>query len=201
MKNTSFLLLLTFVGMSACQSNSSTGASDTTQTSPQAAPTPSQDGPTHADSSNITGPVSVSRGDQVFMAAAADAGMTEVKASQAAQQRASGDRVKQFAAMMITDHTQAGDKLKAIAQAKNVALPPDVSDAHQKAIDELKQKSGTAFDKAYMKMMVKDHEGAVHDFEQAASQVQDSSLKQFVINTLPTLKMHLDSAKAVEKGL
>lgn len=135
------------------------------------------------------------------MAAAADAGMTEVKASQAAQQQASGDRVKQFAAMMITDHTQAGDKLKTIAQAKNVALPPDVSDAHQKAIDELKQKSGTAFDKAYMKMMVKDHEGAVHDFEQAASQVQDSSLKQFVINTLPTLKMHLDSAKAVEKGL
>ena len=135
------------------------------------------------------------------MAAAADAGMTEVKASQVAQQQASGDRVKQFAAMMITDHTQAGDKLKNIAQAKNVSLPPDVSDAHQKAIDELKQKSGAAFDKAYMKMMVKDHEGAVRDFAQAASRVQDSSLKQFAINTLPTLKMHLDSAKAVEKGL
>jgi putative membrane protein len=197
----SLILLFTAVSFQACHSGSSGSSADTTETAPQASPTPSADGPTKADSSNVAGPVSVSKSDQGFMAGAADGGMTEIKASTIARQQASNPRIQQFAAMMVMDHTKAGDQLKSLAQSKNVPLPPDISDKHQKAVDELKQKSGADFDKAYMKMMVKDHEEVVHMFEQASGQAQDSSLKNFIVTTLPTLHMHLDSAKAIEKSL
>lgn len=185
----------------ACHSGSSGTSADTTQTAPQASPTPSQDGPTKADSSNIAGPVSVSKADEGFIADAADGGMTEIKASQLAQSQATSPRIQQFASMMVTDHNKLGDQLKSIAQSKNVPLPPDVSDKHQKMLDELKQKSGSAFDKAYMHMMVKDHASTVDAFQKAAGSVQDSSLRSFVVTALPTIRMHLDSARAIERGL
>jgi putative membrane protein len=197
----SLILLFAAVSLQACHSGSSGTTGDTTQTAAQASPTPSADGPTKADSSNVAGPVLVSKSDQGFMSDAADGGMTEIKASQVAGQQATNPRVKQFAAMMVTDHSNAGDRLKALAQSKNVPLPPDISDQHQKAVDELKQKSGADFDKAYMKMMVKDHQEVVHAFEHASGSVQDSSLKNFIVTTLPTLRMHLDSAKAIERSL
>jgi putative membrane protein len=196
----SLILLLTTVSFQACHSGSSGSATDTTEAAPQASPTPSADGPTKADSSNVAGPVSVSKSDQGFMADAADGGMTEIKASTIAEHQASSPRIQQFASMMVTDHSKAGDQLKMLAQSKNVTLPPDISDKHQKAVDALKQKNGADFDKAYMKMMLKDHEETVHAFEQASGSVQDSSLKNFIVTTLPTLRMHLDSAKAIGKS-
>ena len=38
-------------------------------------------------------------------------------------------------------------------------------------------------------------------FEDASDDVKDSEVKTFIDNTLPKLRMHLDSAKAVQKSL
>ena len=133
------------------------------------------------------------------MSAVADAGMTEIQASQAAQQLSQNQRVKDFAAMMIRDHGSWGDQLQVHhAQSRNVSLPAAISDDHQKAISDLQKKSGAAFDHAYMHMMVHDHEGALKDFTGAQGTVQDSALLKFVNNTIPGIRMHLDSAKAMQ---
>ena len=55
--------------------------------------------------------------------------------------------------MMEKDHTAAGDKLKALAQSKNITLPTGLSSDSQKAVDDLQQKSGKDFDKAYINLM------------------------------------------------
>ena len=190
------------ISLQACHNGASNnGSADSTASASPATPNPSQDGASKLDSSNISGPVAVSKTDEAFIMTAADGGMTEVQASQVAQSQAANPRVKQFASMMVTDHTKAGDQLKSLAQSKNVPVPPGISDEHRKAVSSLQQKTGNDFDKAYMKMMVKDHEETVHDFEKGGDEAQDSSLKQFITATLPTLRMHLDSAKAIEKTL
>jgi len=198
----SLLLLSAAISLQACHSGTSgnAGTDSTAMVSP-ATPNPAQDGASKMDSSNVSGPVAVSKSDEAFIMDAADGGMTEVQASQAAQAQAVNPRVQQFAAMMVTDHTKAGDQLKSLAQSKNVPVPPGISAEHQNAIADIKRKTGSDFDKAYMKMMVKDHESTVHAFEKASREAQDSSLKNFVTTTLPTLQMHLDSAKAIEKTL
>jgi putative membrane protein len=196
------LLLCSLPGaLIACHSAGSSASTDTATSVTQPAATPAQDGTSKQDSSNITGPTSVVKGDADFMSAVADGGMTEIQASQAAQNMAASARVKDFAAMMVQDHGQWGDQLKSLAQSRNVTLPATPSDKHQTAIADLQKKTGVAFDKAYMKMMVHDHEGVVNDFEKAQGTIKDSALLSFVNNTLPHIKMHLDSAKAVEKGL
>jgi putative membrane protein len=136
-----------------------------------------------------------------FLVKAANAGMAEVECGQLAQQKAKDQRVKDFGAMMTQDHSAANDQVKALASQRNITLPDSVSDDKRKDKDDLAKKSGADFDKAYMKAMVDDHNDAIDLFEKASSNVKDAEVKSFVDNTLPKLRHHLDSAKAVQKGL
>jgi putative membrane protein len=136
-----------------------------------------------------------------FLVKAADGGMAEVDLSQLAQQKAKNARVKDFAAMMVHDHSAANDQVKALAAQRNVTLPAMPGDDKQKAKADLDKKTGTDFDKAYMKIMVDDHKSTIDLFKNASSKANDTEVKTFVDNTLPKLQMHLDSAQAVQKAI
>ena len=148
-----------------------------------------------------TGTMSVDKSTSEVMTKVADVGMTEVKLGQMAQDKGMSQRVKDFGAMMVKDHTAAGDELKSMARQKNVTLPETMSNDHQKKTDDLNKKTGKDFDKAYMKAMVDGHQSTVNDFEKASKDTKDADVKAWVDKTLPTLKMHLDSAKAIQKTL
>ena len=143
----------------------------------------------------------VSKDDSTFVVTAANDGMAEVNAGKMAQQKATDPRVKSFAAMMVTDHTKAGDELAALAKTKNITLPsaPD-ADAQKKA-DDLSKKTGKDFDKAYVNAMVDGHKNAVKLFTDASNNCKDADLKAFATKTLPTLKMHLDSINAIHDAM
>jgi putative membrane protein len=132
-----------------------------------------------------------------FAVKAADGGMLEVKLGKLAQEKAVNARVKEFGAMMVRDHSKAGEELKSIATAKNITLPDSVGSDFQKHIDDMSKMSGKDFDKHFMDMMVNDHNKDVDMFEKASSNLTDPDLKTFAANTLPTLKMHQDSAKVI----
>jgi len=136
-----------------------------------------------------------------FLVKAADAGMAEVQMGQKAQSKAVNQRVKNFAAMMVQDHSAANDKVKSFASQRNVTLPDSVGDDHKKMSEDLDKKTGKDFDKAYMDDMVKGHEKVVDMFEKANNNVNDTEVKNFINSTLPTIKTHLDSARAIRKSL
>jgi putative membrane protein len=136
-----------------------------------------------------------------FMNDAAVGGMTEVEASKLAAERAMNPRVKMFAEMMVRDHSAANDELKTIARGKNVNLPAELGGKNQDHITDLSKKKGHDFDKAYMKMMESDHKDVVDEFEKCAKNGTDPDVKTFCSQKLPTLRMHLDSAKAINKSL
>ncbi len=142
-------------------------------------------------------PMQVDKDAADFAVAAANGGMKEVALSQVAQQKATSQRVKDFAAMMIHDHTDAGNVLKSLATSKNISLPASVGDDAKKDIDKLNKKTGADFDKDYMHMMLEDHKKATDDFKKASADCKDPDLKNFATQTLPTLMMHLDSAEAI----
>jgi putative membrane protein len=54
---------------------------------------------------------------------------------------------------------------------------------------------GTAFDRAYIQDMVKDHEADVRLFRTEAQQGKDPELKRLAATTLPTLEEHLSMAR------
>src|SRR5688572_6618644 len=58
----------------------------------------------------------LSRGDRTFFEKAAKSGMKEVAVSKATQDRLMNPQVKQFARMMVSDHSNANAELMALAK-------------------------------------------------------------------------------------
>lgn len=135
-----------------------------------------------------------------FIASANEAGVTEIKAAMIAQNNSKNERVVNFAKMLIVDHTKAGQNLKVIALSKNVTVVDTMTLEHKAALGNLMQQTGTAFDKAYMQMMLADHEKAIQLFHNGAENT-DKNLQDFATKTTPVLKAHLDSAKAIRASL
>jgi putative membrane protein len=134
-----------------------------------------------------------------FATKAANAGLKEIELAKWAQEYGTRQDVKDFAAMMITEHTKAADELKQIARTKNVTLPVMVPDGVRNDIDKMKtKKSGSDLDKAYVNEMVSDHKDAVKLFEDAAKNATDADLKNFAAKTLPVLQKHYDAIKAIK---
>jgi putative membrane protein len=131
----------------------------------------------------------LSEKDKAFMHKAAKGGMMEVAMGKVAEQNAQSDDVKSFGKRMVTDHGKANDELKSTAQKKNV---------------ELSSKEPTekwTSDKAYMNMMVRDHQKDLAEFKQEASNGSDPDVKKFADDTAKVIQEHLDLAKETQTKL
>ena len=135
--------------------------------------------------------------DSSFIKNAAEGGMSEVQLGQLAQQKGASSAVKDFGAMMVSDHTAANNKLKAVAAAKQVSLPDSPSLMQEATKKKLDMMSGDSFDKSYVKGMIDDHKDDIKEFQKEASEGKDPAVKAFAVATLPTLKMHLKKIEAI----
>lgn len=140
-------------------------------------------------------PHQISLSDASFLRKAAAGGAAEVELGNLARDKASNPDVKQFAQKMVDDHSAANNELKTLAQQKGVAVPTQPDSSSKKELDRLSKLSGPAFDRAYMKLMVSDHEKDVSEFEKESKSAQDSDVKSFAGKTLPTLQEHLRLAR------
>jgi len=187
------LILVAGIGvllMQACHNNNAkTTVTDSTVTTDV----------TKTDSTKII--AAADTGDANFAVKAAAGGMTEIAKSKLAVAQSSNAKIKDFANMMITDHGAAGDKLAAIAKAKSIALPTGPDSTQQNQINDLSKKTGKDFDKAYVDQMVKDHKMTLDMFKNEEKMVKDTSLKSFVISTIPVVQHHLAVIKTIKSGM
>lgn len=134
-----------------------------------------------------------------FLMKAANSGLAEVQLAKLAQQKATIATVKNFAAMLERDHSAANDQMNSLAGQRNVSLAASPSEDKQKMYTDMAKMTGKAFDKHYISMMVQSHNDGIDLFEDTRSNASDIDIKNFADKTLPTLKMHLDSAKAIQR--
>ena len=94
--------------------------------------------------------------------------VAEVEAGRMAAGKATNPRVKEFADMMVKDHTEALNKLRGGTQASASTPASDVKPnaKHQETAQRLSKVSGAEFDREYMKAMVADHQEALRFLEQ-----------------------------------
>ena len=137
----------------------------------------------------------LSKHDTKFVQEAAEGGLAEVELGKLAQDKAIHAEVQDFAKTMVEDHTNANAELKTIANANGVELPGAIDRKHQKLMDKLSKLSGGDFDREYMEHMVRDHKHDVKAFRKEAKAKEDSPVKVFAQNTLPTLEGHLMAAE------
>lgn len=138
-----------------------------------------------------------------FWLDAARGGLAEVELSRLAATKAQNAEVKQFAQMMITDHTKANAELKTLAAKKNAVIPTDLDSNHKDTLEDLQNLTGAEFDRAYVEAMVDDHESSIELFEDTAEDddAENADAKAFAAKTLPTLKKHLEMIKNIQTKL
>jgi putative membrane protein len=137
--------------------------------------------------------------DMKFVIDAADGGLLEVKLGELAKTKAVMPEVKEHAQHMIDDHSKANEELKALAAQKNITLPQDLSEDHKKDFNDLNEKSGEDFDKAYVEFMVKDHKKDIDKFEEEYNKGKDEDIKKWASEKLPTLRHHLEMWENTKK--
>jgi putative membrane protein len=125
----------------------------------------------------------------VFVAKAAQDGMTEVELGKVALDKSKDAKVREFAQRMVTDHGKANRELASIAKQKGIEAPKQLDTEHQDMVKKMKSQDGEAFDLEYSRHMNMDHDKAIDLFE-ATSQSSDAELAGFAKKTLPTLKEH-----------
>lgn len=138
-----------------------------------------------------------------FMTKSASSNMLEIEAGKLAQQRATNPQVKEFANMMVKDHTAASQEMRQLATSKNITLPDSMSNDHMDHMRDLREKRGADFDRAYMDRMVSAHEDDVERFEDVAedNDYRDAEVKAFAAKTLPKLRQHHERARQIRDGL
>jgi putative membrane protein len=137
--------------------------------------------------------------DTQFAKQAAQGDLAEVKLGQLAEQKGTNSSVKDFGKRMVTDHTNAQDKLQAAASQDNVTLPSSPNAQQQALYERLSKLSGAQFDKAYSQAMVQDHTTDIAKFKHEANDGKNTSIKNFASQTLPTLQEHLRMAKQMQQ--
>lgn len=201
MKKLNLLSVALIAGLSvlALQSCNGSGGGDKGAVADTAQSDPTND--SINNSATLTAETKVEGDGRMFIDKAASGGMMEVELGKIAQSNAQNQRVKNFGAMMVRDHSKANDELKNVAAKLNVTLPVALAAEHQQHVDAMRKMKGAEFDKHYMQMMAEDHVKDVEMFQKTADSEKEADIQKFAAQALPVLKMHLDSAKAINSSL
>lgn len=133
-----------------------------------------------------------------FMQKAIEGNLAEIKVGQLAQQKGATEGVRHFGAVLEQDHSKANQQAMTAASSMGLAPPSEPSSKEQAVYQHLASLSGSQFDKAFVKAMVKDHKKDIAEFKKEAK-TSNSPASSYAQQVLPDLQKHLQLAEALER--
>ncbi len=137
--------------------------------------------------------------DQEFVDFAAQTDMLEAHLGQMAADQSSRQDIKEYAQMLVTDHTNDYKQLGDLAGKAGLVVPKGLDAAHDKMIMPFNSLKGAAFDHHYIQEMITGHTKAVSVYKKEATDAQNVDVKSYASQALPTLQRHLDGAEDLRK--
>jgi putative membrane protein len=131
----------------------------------------------------------------------------DIDAGKLAAGKTSTPKVKDFAELMVRDHTSVNNQATALAKKLNVtpeesATSRKLKSDGDKTIKKLEGLSGTAFDKAYIDNEVSYHEAVMDVVDKTLiPNAKNSELKALLESARPVFVSHLNHAKEVQGSL
>jgi putative membrane protein len=120
----------------------------------------------------------------------------EVAIGELAQAQGQSQAVKDFGKLLVSDHGAHKQELATLAQASGIQVTSDPAAEAKANLEKLRTLRGAAFDKEFKAMMVQDHTKDIAKYEKQANS-GDARTAALAQKTLPTLRKHLDAAKAL----
>lgn len=134
---------------------------------------------------------------QKFVDQAAMINMTEIEAANTVQERTSLPAYKEFASMIVTDHTNMGHNLERIAaEIPGVDVPAELDQAHRQKLAQLQRLHDAQFVRSYRQSQIDGLQKAIRIFQNFADgSAGRADLRSWARASLAVLQKHLQSAQ------
>ena len=192
-----FLLVLGLISLGCSNNKAATkddSASQPSSSADKSAPDTSNTAPNSSSTAN-------SNSDQKFVEDAIKGNRAEITLGKLVASKSKNPSVKQFAQMMVKDHTAALGKVTQLAKQKNIDVPDGLPDDAQQLQSKLQGDTGKQLDQDYMDGMVQDHQKDVQEFQDQSQNAKDPDVKNLAGQILPTLQKHLDKAQQIDSKI
>ena len=156
-------------------------------------------------------PKAVSRSERVsdanIAAIVVAANNADIAYANMALNKAVSDEVKSFARRMVADHNGVNTAAAALVAKLGVtpaenSISLDLRDNAERIRDELREKEGIEFDRAYIENEIEYHQSVLNTIDDTLlPSATDAELKQLLQNTRPAVAAHLDHAKRIRPTL
>ncbi|HUO92441.1 MAG TPA: DUF4142 domain-containing protein [Rhizomicrobium sp.] len=123
---------------------------------------------------------------------------SEIMLGQMATQQASSQGVKNFGQTLVTDHTQAKQQMTSVADRIGVTPPNGPADEAKQEQQKLQGMQGPAFDREFVRYMVKDHKKDIAKFRREARSDR-GPVGQMAAKQIPVLEKHLHIAMSLQQ--
>jgi len=132
----------------------------------------------------------------------------EVDLGKVAKKNAGTAAVKAYGEMMVKDHGESDKKMKELAKKMGQAIPPEkmmteedkqIKAETKKDVAALKKLEGADFDRAYLQMMVDDHDKELSVIDTKIGEAKNPELAEMLRAKKETLQHHADAARELQK--
>lgn len=139
-------------------------------------------------------------GDIDFASKATASNNFEIQAANIALTKSQDQNIKQYAQMIVDDHTAAGNELATLVKNKNWQLSTPDNQNYTELIDQLNNADPANFDRTYVDLMAKSHQDAITLFKDASTgtATTDAELRKFATDKIPAFQKHLDQLKNMQ---
>jgi len=128
-----------------------------------------------------------------FLQKAGVGNLFEINASQLALEKAQREDVREFARMMIADHSAAAGEMASVATQAGfdpTSIPDALDPKHSALITGLETASVDEFDRQYIRVQKDAHDEAIDLFQAYMNTGDNMALREFAAATLPVLRQH-----------
>jgi putative membrane protein len=142
--------------------------------------------------------------DPQIAAIVVTANQVDIDAGKFAKSRAKSDKVREFAQLMVTDHSSVNQSATDLAQKLKVTPEPNATskslkEGGEKNISSLSKLSGAAFDTAYVTHEVTYHETVLDALDKTLiPSATNAELKALLVKVRPAFVAHLEHARALK---
>lgn len=144
--------------------------------------------------------VSISSRERQFFAQVALLGREQIALGKLALRHGARPDVRKLAQQSINAYIRMAAQLTTLAEAKGVILPSDVTHAQAEAQTHLASLSGSAFDSAYLQMLVDSQQSLANLFAQQAQGPGDRQLTTWAQNAIPQLEAHTKRLASTQRA-
>lgn len=129
-----------------------------------------------------------------FAQTAAMSDMYEIATANLALENADSEKTREFAQMMVVDHTKSSEALKQAitASGQTLPLPAKLDAEHQAKVEILERLDGLDFDREYISQQITAHRKTLSLLKAYAGNGDIAELRQFAQATIPAVQKHHD---------